>query len=317
MVLAIGAMIAPNRLQADTLYFSSLQSLLGSIVVKVNLDGSTGTGTLFAASSFGFGDLALDGAGNLFVTDAYSYIHRFTPDRVQTVVPGPAYIGALTFDNAGNLWGTTTRRSGVVELPQGGGLPPLVSFDYTTVRLAEPRGIAFDREGNLYVANHGASTAPGSAANTIVKVSPAGVDLGLFAEDGAISSGRNVELQGPWDLVFDSVGRLYVSCTDTDTIERFAADGLYLGAFATGLSDPKGMAFDSAGNLYVANSGDGTIRKFTTDGVGLVVASGLSSPGSLVILRNVPEPSALALLAFGGSAMLGIARLRVKVTAAP
>jgi hypothetical protein len=68
------------------------------------------------------------------------------------------------------------------------------------------------------------------------------------------------------------------------------------------------MAFNSAGDLFVADYGSGNIYKFTTGGVRSTFASwlGLNGPTQLAF-QPVPEPSVLALLAFG---MFGITLLR-------
>src|SRR5262249_55667512 len=55
----------------------------------------------------------------------------------------------------------------------------------------QPEGIAFDAQGNLYVAN---------AGNSVGKVTPGGV-VSTFASG----------LDSPFDLAFDSRGNLYVS----------------------------------------------------------------------------------------------------------
>src|SRR5947209_15176652 len=85
--------------------------------------------------------------------------------------------------------------------------------------LHDPRGLAFDASGNLYVAN--------LATNTIRRFSPSGLDLGDFASTG---------LNGPGGLAFDTAGNLYVANLFGDTIHRFSPSGLDLGDFAsTGL----------------------------------------------------------------------------------
>jgi serine/threonine-protein kinase len=70
--------------------------------------------------------------------------------------------------------------------------------------LNNPEGLAFDHDGNLYVAN--------TSSDTILEFSPSGVDLGVFASG----------LDDPRDLAFDSNGNLYVSKSENDTIRKFA-----------------------------------------------------------------------------------------------
>src|SRR5436190_13581940 len=64
--------------------------------------------------------------------------------------------------------------------------------DFAATGLSFPRGIAFDKHGNLYVAN----------VSWIRKFSPTGADLGNFA-----TTGLNVAR----GIAFDKRGNLYVS----------------------------------------------------------------------------------------------------------
>ncbi len=111
-------------------------------------------------------------------------------------------------------------------------------------------GIAFDPQGNLYVAN--------SQANTITKYS-AGNGGSLFV------SGLANGLNNPTGLAFDSAGNLFVANYGNDTIWKFNSSGVGMQFTATGLNKPNGLAFDTAGNLFAANSNN-SISKFTASG---------------------------------------------------
>src|SRR6266566_4284372 len=132
-----------------------------------------------------------------------------------------------------------------------------LSTNYSQLHLSYPINLAFDRTGNIYVANSVFPFFnPGPYTNTIEKFSTNFVNLGSFATG----------LNKPWGLAFDISGNLYVANSGTNgglknTIVKFTADGVR-STFATassGLSSPQGLAFDSGGSLYVANSGSGTI----------------------------------------------------------
>src|SRR4029077_14283238 len=106
--------------------------------------------------------------------------------------------------------------------------------------LNNPVGLAFDRSGNLYVANF--------IGNTVRKFAPDGTDLGVFAL-----------VIGPTGLAFDAAGNLYVANIG-NTIRRFAPNGSALTTFTSlALNNPEGLTFDSLGVLYVANSASDTI----------------------------------------------------------
>ena len=140
--------------------------------------------------------------------------------------------------------------------------------------------IAFDQSGNLY--------APISSTGTIVRISPTGADLGVFAT-----------LPGVEGIAFDPVGNVYVSSYSGTVIEKYSASGADEGTFASiELSSIYGLAFDSHGNLYVANfpfgpwpPSSGTIRKFSPSGtdLGVFASAGLAAPRDLVIVERSEE----------------------------
>jgi sugar lactone lactonase YvrE len=121
--------------------------------------------------------------------------------------------------------------------------------------LGDPRGLAFDAAGNLFVANN--------VSGTIQKFAPDG-SSSIFASG----------LTYPYGLAFDSAGNLYT--TDGDKIRKFTTGGAS-SVFATGISwlgtpsAPRGLAFDAAGNLYMADEYYGCIDKFTPGGVGSIL----------------------------------------------
>lgn len=186
-----------------------------------------------------------------------------------------------------------------------------------------PAGLAFDQDGNLYVADEG------DDIHGILRINPAG-ESRLVVDSHA---GRR--LNGANDLVFDRDGVLYFSdpwgsslanpiggfyCLFPDGRLEQLDDGLafpngvavderwvYLAetwhnrvlryprgggprevwAQLTGPGGPDGMAFDEAGNLYVAHFGAGRVDVIAPDGR---VVDAIAVPGS--------KPTNVA---FGGS----------------
>ncbi len=137
--------------------------------------------------------------------------------------------------------------------------------------LNNPLGLAFDRVGNLFVADTGTYTGTGA----VYKFTPAGVRT-------TFASGLNF----PFALAFDSQGNLFVTADET-TIYKFTPTGVRT-TFATVQLGANGLAFDRAGNLFVTagfsfvnNENLGTVYKFTPAGVRTTFASGLNSPFAL------------------------------------
>ncbi|MGI8956954.1 MAG: hypothetical protein ACR2II_08580 [Chthoniobacterales bacterium] len=125
-------------------------------------------------------------------------------------------------------------------------------------------GLAFDKSGNLFVADDG--------SGAVYKFTPAGVRTTFASE---------LPLTGPVGLAFDSAGNLFVAADVT--IYKFTPTGART-TFATVQLGANGLAFDQAGNLFVAaGSGgiDGNVYKFTPTGVRTTFASGLYYPFAL------------------------------------
>jgi hypothetical protein len=134
---------------------------------------------------------------------------------------------------------------------------PTGLFTIAASGLSRPRGVAFSRFGNLFVAN---TTFDGVTFQaSIVKITPNGVQSTVATLSG--------DLFGE-DVAFDSSGNLFVMAGHpdfTDTIYKITPDGVQ-STFGTVPGQGFGLAFDSAGNLFAADLVDATIYKFAPDG---------------------------------------------------
>jgi hypothetical protein len=139
--------------------------------------------------------------------------------------------------------------------------------------LSWPRGVAFDKAGNLFVATNivNGSTSEGS----VVKITPDGVQSTFVTFLG------NYFLSG---LTLDQSGNVFVIALGPPdqlvTIYKITPDGVP-STFATPPSIQSfGLAFDSAGNLYTGvnfESEPAQIWKYAPDGTSIVFATA-SSP---------------------------------------
>jgi sugar lactone lactonase YvrE len=182
-------------------------------------------------------------------------------------------------------------------LPTGGTPGTLVP------NLSNPKGLVFDGNGHLYVADasrgeiYRYSSIDGSGAFTFATglSSPVGLTFdvmgNLFSSDAG--SGNIFKFStdgtkttfaqgvgGPAGLAFDNTGNLFVADFSGGAIYKFTPTGTRT-IFASGLSYPAGLAIDSSNNLFEADSGSGIIFKFTPDGTRTTFASGLSTPYGL------------------------------------
>ena len=116
-------------------------------------------------------------------------------------------------------------------------------------------------------------------------------------------------LATPSGIAIGPDGKLYVADETSGVVDQFnATTGAFLGIFGAtnSLSSPIDLKFGPDGNLYVTDSlGVERFNGSTGASMGTFVLanSGFSNPQYLAF--NTPEPSALALFAFGGVALIG------------
>lgn len=143
--------------------------------------------------------------------------------------------------------------------PTGGGhiykYTPAGARETFASGIYQPVALAFDRAGNLFVAN------PGSCAciPEIICECPPSTIL-KFAPNGTQSTFATIQSLQLLDVAFDGAGNLFVSTGSK--VVKIAPDGTQ-STFASGISGWP-LAFDSFGNLYVGS--DSSILKFAPDG---------------------------------------------------
>ena len=144
----------------------------------------------------------------------------------------------------------------------------------TQAQLYEPKGVAVDRKGNLYIAD--------SSNNRVRKVSRggkittyAGTGKAGFSGDGGPAT--RAKMYAPWGLAVDTRGNLYITEGNT-RVRKVSPSGKIAtiagGARATSSSSgdggpatraqlnfPKGVTVDRKGNIYIAEFGGYRVRK--------------------------------------------------------
>ena len=256
---------------------------------------------------------AMDAAGNVYIADAGNHtIRKVTLSGVVTTLAGSGALGSLdgrgpeaqfnapqavAVDAAGNVYVADTGNHVLRVISPDGLVATLAGLagarggaDGTgnTARFWQPRGLALDTDGNIYVSDAGNFTLRKVTRSGVVStfVGVAGVS---GSADGTRAAAR---LSGPGALAFEAGGNLLF--TDANAIRRVSPGGVVstvagrpgeTGAFdgATALatfSAPQGLGVDASGTIFVADTFNHTIRQIGKDGMVSTVAGAAGATGS-------------------------------------
>jgi len=189
---------------ADAPVIYSIQTVAGS---DSNGDGGPALNALLSQAE----GIAVDRLGNIYVADAAdNRVRKITPDgNIQTIAGsgvagfagdgGPAAQAVLNqpyglaVDSSGNLYIADLGNARVRKISAGGSIQTVaggggtaaggsVSAAAVNVQLLEPRNVAIDSGGLLYISDF--------AAHTVYKVSPGGVLSTFAGHSGAIECTR-------------------------------------------------------------------------------------------------------------------------------
>ncbi len=176
---------------------------------------------------------------------------------------GPDYISAIAFDSAGDAYisgpnSNTPSEPAQIDIFAKGAMgtsAPFATITGAATELNDPRAMAIDESGNLYVINY----PPYPAAAQILIFANAASNNGNFAPSGSIS-GNQTHLEYPNALAFDNQGNLLVSDSGgAILIFSKGATGNATPAVISGsdtdLSEPSGVIVDGSNNIWVSDPG--------------------------------------------------------------
>ncbi|MDJ1131417.1 hypothetical protein [Streptomyces iconiensis] len=204
------------------------------------------------------GGLAFDAAGALFIADYWNH-------RVRRV----------------DRYGVITTVAGTGEPGHSGdGGPALLA------RFTEPRGLAFDAIGNLYVAEWGGHVVRRVSVGDGTISTVAGTGEPADGPDGV--PGHHCALHHPIDLAAGADGRIYIADCHNHRVRVLAPDGTLTTAVGTGsagcdepgpgtstrVDQPRGVDLDGEGRLYIADSLNRRVCVLDPDGMMRLVAGG-------------------------------------------
>jgi uncharacterized protein (TIGR03437 family) len=232
----------------------------GSLVFGAPLgDGGPATSANFGWTNSLFVGMAMDAAGNLYISDSgHARVRKINPAGIISTVAGNGAPGS------------------------GGDGGPA-----TSASLFAPAGIAVDSTGNLYIAD--------PSVGRVRKVDTSGnistvAGTGTVGYSGDGGPAASAQILPPIGLAVDAKGNLYIAESGAGVphvrkvdasgiITTFAGSGNSTGFAGDGgpavnaqLNTLAGLAVDKAGNLYIADAGNYRVRKMDTSGIITTVA---------------------------------------------
>jgi uncharacterized protein (TIGR03437 family) len=276
--------------------------------------------------------LALDTAGNIYISDDSGAIRKVTNGVIASVPGAQGYFAGIAIDSVGNLYlvDALTQRvlkvsNGVATTFAGTGTPGF-SGDNGPATSAQfggypddgagdgsgPSGIAVDSTGNVYIAD---------TYNSRIREVSNGVITTVAGGSSA------TQLTAPNLIAVDSAGALYIA--DGGRIQKVANGGLTTiagnGYYSFGgdngpavnaqFYQPEGVAIDSAGRIYIADTQNNRVRMIangvvtTVAGTGALGSSGDNGPATSARLAT---PVAVALDPAGNLYIADVNNYRIR-----
>jgi sugar lactone lactonase YvrE len=223
-------------------------------------DATTADGTLASNLQISIlRGMAQDAAGNLYLADA-----------------GAGLVFRVAGDGRVSRFAGGGTRSG----PESDGGPA------TAAQLTSPRGMVFDSQGNLDIAE--------PVCGCIRQVSPTGIISTVFT----LSGSPGTDLKQVEGLGIDAQDNLYLTEWLGHTVLKIGANGsatTIAGTGAAGFSGdggpataaqlygPSAVAIANDGTVYIADSGNNRVRKVALDGAISTIAGTGSSLGNILL----------------------------------
>ena len=250
----------------------------------VTYDGNGGSGTAPTESNK-LADATFTAAANSFIPPAGRQFKEWNtkPDGSGTAYAAGA---AVTMPNGSLILYAVWQSFGI-------------SITTFSGEFWNPRGVAVDSSGHIYVAdtaNCAVKRMDADGSNIITLSSDflypnsIAVDSSgyIYVADTANNAVKRMDANGgniltlssecdiPCDVKVDGSGHIYVVSTDSSgngKVYKMDADGSNITELGSGFIGPNGVAVDGSGKIYVADSGNRSLKRMDADGGNIVTLS--------------------------------------------
>jgi sugar lactone lactonase YvrE len=341
-VLALAALAGIAATAAAVVPSDPIDRIVGTGVAGGDGDGGPAIDAQLDAPQ----GIAVDGAGRIYIADGNNgRIRVVDPDgRIRSTGGSFGEPSDVAVDAAGNIYVAGASDAAVFRITPSGVRSTFAGTGVTGTsadglaadasQLDDPRGVAVDGAGNVYIAESGNDRVRRVGPDGILRTA-AGSFAGGFFGDGGLAI--NAQLSGPRDVAVGPDGSLAIADSGNNRVRVVDPNGVIRTIAGTGatsgpvcpvgpsdgpgnpLDFPARVAVDGSGNVYVGSQGcvtkvaGGLIRRIAGNGT-TATDGGDGGPASGALIA----PSGLAVDP-GGSLLIadGLASKVRKVTNAP